>query len=140
MAFGGKPLEWKINLAASVVTWFSSSALCTVNAKWVLEGLAPRTCGLTVTVLQFAFSSVAAVIVVLVLGLSPLRAALLPRVVLISLAYTLGFLFLNLSLGGLQHAPLVLPVPFAILSSNEFSQPRPEPTPHTPRISPILPG
>ena len=92
----------KLKLTAAVVLWFGFSAMCTAGAKSALNHLAPRAggCALTLTTVQFLVSLIAS-ISVCVAARREVPSA--PRELLgVSLAYTLGFLLLNCSLGRLQ--------------------------------------
>ena len=92
----------RLTLGACVVAWFGFSAVCTACGKSALTLLAPRagSCALTLTTLQFLSSAAAGVVVCL--GFRRSVPGACKEVVAVSLAYTLGFLLLNCSLGRLQ--------------------------------------
>jgi len=92
----------RLLLGACVVSWFGFSAVCTACAKSTLTLLAPRAggCALTLTLVQFVVSALASTFACVLLRRTIPQA---PReLLLVSLAYTLGFLLLNCSLGRLQ--------------------------------------
>lgn len=89
-------------LIACICCWFTASAICTSSAKLALLHLAPKSgsCALTLTSLQFVISASVSVVACLVLNRRPPSAV--RELLSVSLAYTLGFLLLNQSLGRLQ--------------------------------------
>ena len=91
----------RFKLIACIVIWFGSSAVSTACAKVALSMLAPKagSCALTITSVQFTAAALAAVAACVLLRRRPLPAA--RELVFVSIAYTLGFLFLNQSLGRL---------------------------------------
>lgn len=92
----------RFQLAICIILWFASSAVCTACAKLTLSLLAPRagSCALTVTTLQFFIASSAATAACVIFNRRPPSA--LRELLRVALAYTLGFLLLNQSLGRLQ--------------------------------------
>ena len=93
----------RLSLLAAVAMWFASSAVCTACAKMALSALASageRSCALTLTTLQFSVTLALSGMVGLAQGRRMPSA--LRELVLVSLAYVLGFLLLNQSLGRLQ--------------------------------------
>ena len=102
MASSAPSTSGRLTLGACVVAWFGFSAVCTACGKSALTLLAPRagSCALTLTTLQFITSAVAGVVLCAALRRSPPAAC--KEVAAVSLAYTLGFLLLNCSLGRLQ--------------------------------------
>ena len=98
-----QPLSSKALLVLCVVCWFLASAVCTASGKIALTHLRPHSgggCALTLTTAQFMTSAAASAVAAVVLGRRP--PAAFREVALVSLAYTLGFLLLNCSLGRLQ--------------------------------------
>lgn len=97
------PIASKGLLGLCVALWFLTSAVCTACGKITLTLLRPHagsSCALTLTATQFAVSAIMSVSIALLLGRRP--PAAYREVVLVSLAYTFGFLLLNCSLGRLQ--------------------------------------
>lgn len=98
----------RIVLLVAIAVWFTASAVCTSAAKMALSGLtqlgagvtgaAPTSsCALTITTVQFLVAALASSLLAWVQGRRPPDA---PReLLMVSLAYTLGFLLLNQSLG-----------------------------------------
>ena len=91
----------RFKLIACIVIWFGSSAVSTACAKVALSMLAPKagSCALTITSVQFTAAALAAVAACVLLRRRPPPAA--RELVFVSIAYTLGFLFLNQSLNRL---------------------------------------
>jgi hypothetical protein len=89
-------------LAACVVAWYASSALCTAAGKMTLTHLKAHggNCALSLTLLQFLVSAIVSGIACVVLGRSAPSAR--RELLLVSFSYTIGFLLLNCSLGRLQ--------------------------------------
>lgn len=90
-----------VTLGCTVLLWYASSAVCTSCGKAALNHLMPRagSCALSLTTMQFVVSAAATLVACAVLGRRPPSA--LRETALVSLAYTLGFLLLNCSLGRL---------------------------------------
>ena len=97
-----KPSEasWRFKLGLCIVAWFASSALCSFGTKNTLNSLAPQSCAVGLTTLQFTVSAVIGGAICLVT-----RQSLPPGCWFdmgrIALVYTLGFLFFNMSYGRL---------------------------------------
>ena len=97
-----KPSEasWCFKLGLCIVAWFASSALCSFGTKNTLNSLAPQSCAVGLTTLQFTVSAVIGGAICLVT-----RQSLPPGCWFdmgrIALVYTLGFLFFNMSYGRL---------------------------------------
>jgi hypothetical protein len=89
-----------LGLGVAIVAWFLTSALCTACAKLALQRLAPHDCALTLTALQFALSALIGAVAARARGHRVPSAR--REVLFVSVAYTCGFLFLNLSLGRLH--------------------------------------
>ena len=97
-----KPSEasWRFKLGLCIVAWFASSALCSFGTKNTLNSLAPQSCAVGLTTLQFIFSAVIGGAICLVTRQSVPRGCWLDMG-RIALVYTLGFLFFNMSYGRL---------------------------------------
>mmetsp|Transcript_14793 Transcript_14793/g.29953 ORF Transcript_14793/g.29953 Transcript_14793/m.29953 type:complete len:395 (+) Transcript_14793:31-1215(+) len=91
---------WCFKLGLCIVAWFASSALCSFGTKHTLNSLAPQSCAIGLTTLQFIVSAVIGGAICLIM-----RQSLPPGcwfdIGRIALAYTLGFLFFNMSYGRL---------------------------------------
>ena len=84
-----------------VGSWYALSALCSASTKSSLNHLQPHSCAVTVTAVQIFIAMVASGTIFWCLGrASPPRSAMMD-VIKISIAYTAGFLLLNLSYGRL---------------------------------------
>ena len=104
---GSRGWAGSLSLALLLVLWYASSAACTSCSKRLLATLEPRRCALELTCAQFGVAAVAAA-TPSALRCSPptLPRAVWVYLVCISLSYTAGFTFLNLSL-------LYIPASFA---------------------------
>ena len=97
-----KPSEasWRFKLGLCIIAWFASSALCSFGTKNTLNSLAPQSCAVGLTTLQFVVSAVIGGAICLAT-----RQSLPPGCWFdmgrIALVYTLGFLFFNMSYGRL---------------------------------------
>ena len=85
-----------LSLVATVAAWYSASALCTACAKTALTRVAPLRCALTLTTIQFIVAGAASAMAALALRRRTPKVWL--ELFRVALAYTLGFLLLNLSL------------------------------------------
>ena len=87
-------------LTAMVAGWFLCSAVNTAGVKAGLTLLKPRSCGFSLTAMQFTAAALFQAALAAATGrLRPLPAGSLVEVSRIACAYTLGFLTLNLAMG-----------------------------------------
>ena len=87
-------------LTAMVAGWFLCSAVNTAGVKAGLMLLKPRSCGFSLTAMQFTAAALFQAALAAATGrLRPLPAGSLVEVSRIACAYTLGFLTLNLAMG-----------------------------------------
>ena len=49
--------SWRFKLSLCIVAWFASSALCSFGTKNTLSSLAPQSCAVGLTTLQFIVSA-----------------------------------------------------------------------------------
>lgn len=93
-----------INLACAILLWYVSSAMCTACAKLAFQKAAPLSCALSLTALQFVVSTVLCMLLWVGVGCRAPPRAIMKELLLVSLAYALGFTLLNQSLGRLAAA------------------------------------
>ena len=87
-------------LTAMVAGWFLCSAVNTAGVKAGLMVLKPRSCGFSLTAMQFTAAALFQAALAAATGrLRPLPPGSLGEVSRIACAYTLGFLTLNLAMG-----------------------------------------
>ena len=87
-------------LTAMVAGWFLCSAVNTAGVKAGLMVLKPRSCGFSLTAMQFTAAALFQAALAAATGrLRPLPPGSLVEVSRIACAYTLGFLTLNLAMG-----------------------------------------
>ena len=92
--------SWRFKLSLCIVAWFASSALCSFGTKNTLSSLAPQSCAVGLTTLQFIVSATIGGAICLVTRQSVPRGCWFDMG-RIALVYTLGFLFFNMSYGRL---------------------------------------
>ncbi len=92
----------RAKLLGCIVLWFGASAVCTACAKVALSMLAPKagSCALTITTVQFTVAASASATASVLFNRRPPTA--MRELLFVAIAYMLGFLLLNQSLGRLQ--------------------------------------
>ena len=96
----------RVWLAILIPLWYAASALCNVNSKVVLRNAQKEElhCPLSVTAMQFVFTTFVGALFCIALGRRPPPRVVLYELCLVSGSYTMGFLLLNSSLGKLAAA------------------------------------
>lgn len=92
------PSRRLLALGLCIPLWYASSALCVANSKVLLR---PLRCPLSLTAVQFVFSTVVGTVCALALRRRWPPRAVLAELCMVSVAYTLGFILLNAALGAL---------------------------------------
>ena len=92
----------RLKLVVSIVAWFGASACCTASSKRLLSSLAPHSCAMAVTTMQFICAALLGVFGGCFRSLSVPPRIVRMHLLGICFSYTAGFCLLNLSLNNLD--------------------------------------